>query len=92
MGILRSLAKKVVGAAKAVNEEASHPGRPPTFKASTNPFHEEPEERIAHEKAKAAAKAGAAANPPADPEASARTGQPWYLDNETDGWDETDPT
>ncbi len=42
---LRSLAKKLVGGVRALSEEAKHPGRPPTYKASENPFHVEPEEK-----------------------------------------------
>lgn len=76
MGRLRDLAKKVVGAAKAVHEEAKHPGVPPAHKASENPFH---------------------APPPAAPTAKegdgavGRTEKPWFLQSDTDGWDETDP-
>jgi hypothetical protein len=42
---LRDLARKLVGGVRALNEEARHPGRPPTHRASGNPFHVEPEER-----------------------------------------------
>jgi hypothetical protein len=84
MGLLRNLAKKVVGGVKAVREEAKHPGRPPTFKASENPFVREPEEKIAHDKAKAEIKADAKGK-------NAATDKPWYLDGQNDGWDETNP-
>ena len=79
MGLLRSFAKKVVGAAKAVQEEAKHPGVPPAHKASENPFHEPPAAKVAPKVA-----------PPKEA-ADGRTEKPWYLQGDTEGWDETDP-
>lgn len=83
MGLLRKLAQKVIGGAKAVHAEANHPGQPPPHKASQNPFYEQPEERIAHQKAKEAAQANA--------KDSTKSDQPWFLDGSNDGWDDTNP-
>jgi hypothetical protein len=86
MGLLRNLAKKVVGAAKAVHEEANHPGRPPAHKVSGNPFHQDPPKP-------AVTPAPKAPEPrKAESASQERTGRPWYLDGTQDGWDETDPT
>lgn len=93
MGLLRKLARKVVDAAQAVREEAKHPGRPPGFKASTNPFYQEPEERLAHEREKQQILKEAAADPGHAPPNEATEGTPWYLKGEQadPGWDETNP-
>lgn len=98
MGLIRTFAKKVVSGIQAVREEAKHPGRPQGFKASTNPFYQEPEERIALEKEKAAIRAAAeaakAAEPGHAPPNEATQGTPWYLKGEQadEGWDETNPS
>ena len=104
MGLLRNLAKKVVGAAKAVKDEAAHPGRPPSHKVDTNPFHRDDPPAAAPA---AAAPAAAAAPSHAAEDLAAgetasgkvgvkanqdRTGRPWYLDGTQEGWDATDPT
>ena len=102
MGLLRKLARKVVDGVQAVREEAKHPGRPQGFKASTNPFYQEPEERLAHEKEKerireeaeaSRAAAEAKADPGHTPPNEATEGTPWYLKGEQadPGWDETNP-
>ena len=75
MGRLRSLLGKVVGAARAVREEAKHPGVPPAHKASESPFHAPPR-----------APEPASADP-----AAGRTAKPWYIQGDTDGWEEPDP-
>lgn len=98
MGLFRSLAKRVATGIGAIKQDATHPGRPPTFRAAANPFVAEPEDRIAHEKAKEAIRAAAVKKPAATtpgptlptPAATA-TERPWYLDGENDGWDETNP-
>lgn len=99
MGLLRNLAKMVVGAAKAVKEEANHPGRPPAHKVDTNPFHRDEPAPVAP--AAPAAPSHAAEDLAAGQTASGqvgakanqdRTGRPWYLDGTQEGWDDTDPT
>ena len=90
MGRLRNLLRKVRDGVKSARDEAAHPGRPPTFKASTNPYVVEPEERIAHERARDAASAPTPA--PTAPAKAADDDTPWYLQNpETEGWDATNP-
>jgi hypothetical protein len=76
---IRRLAKKLLKGARALNEEAKHPGQPPPHKASENPFHKQPEAKAA---------------PPAQPPAKAEEDDgdtPWYLDGTapTDGWENT---
>ena len=77
---IRRLAKKLLKGARALNDEARHPGQPPPHKASENPFHKQPTARTTP--------------PPAQPEppASEDDGEtPWYLDGTapTDGWENT---
>lgn len=69
MGLLRNLAKKVVGAAKAAKEEANHPGRPPAHKVDGNPFHQDDPPPKAPG-VPAAARSAAPANPSPPPPAA----------------------
>lgn len=75
---IRRLAKRLLKGARALNEEARHPGQPPPHKASENPFHKQPSARP----------------PPSQPRPPATEAEgdtPWYLDGaaETDGWENT---
>ena len=76
---IRRIATRLLKGAKALNEEARHPGQPPPHKASDNPFHKQPPQQ---------------ASPPAQPPAKDADDDgdtPWYLDGTapTDGWENT---
>jgi hypothetical protein len=79
MGLLTRIKDKVKAGISAVSEEAKHPGRPPGHKVQQNPFHRDEASRLAAEAADKARKKNAGDD------------QPWYLDGQNDGWDDTNP-
>lgn len=79
MGLLSKLKDKVKAGISAVNDEAKHPGRPPSHKVDQNAFHRDEAARVAAEAADKSRKKNAGDD------------KPWYLDGENDGWDDTNP-
>jgi hypothetical protein len=86
MGLFERVKNRIKSGIGAVTEEARHPGRPPSHKASSNPFHAQPEEKRAAKEAAADVKATQEAAP-----TKGGVAKPWYLDGNNDGWDDTDP-
>ncbi len=104
MGIGRKFGRKILDGLRKVNREASHPGRPPSYKATDSPFWDEPARKSEElrEAARRMAKTGADEVGIDEPEApepkdggnlKQAEGEelPWYLQGEEDldGWDNT---
>ena len=99
----RRAVTRVRDGVKNLNEEARHPGRPPSYQAAASPYWQDDDMAMpppAGDKATDAATA-AQAPPPADdglPKPTDRTdrdGEPfWFLEggNDLDGWDQTNPS
>jgi len=97
---LRRLGRKVVDGLRSAKSEASHPGRPPSYKATDSPFWDEP--ALKSEELKDRVRKMDEAKTPENPsgEDEAQGGNlrksddeelPWYLegDDDLDGWDNT---
>lgn len=92
LGKVRSGLHKVKEGIKAVREEASHPGRPPSHKAADNPLWSP-----AAPTAQASIPPARSPSPAAEAAPAAKRAtesKPWFLDGSegTEGWDQTNPS
>lgn len=106
LGRVRRRARRAVtrvrDGVKQLNEEARHPGRPPSYHAAASPYWQD-DDMVMPAETKAAEQASPPAAPPtADddglPKPTDRTdrdGEPfWFLEGEDDleGWEQTNPS
>ena len=107
LGRVRRRARRAVtrvrDGVKNLNEEARHPGRPPSYQAAASPYWQDDDMAMpppASDKATDAATAAQAPAPADDglPKPTDRTdrdGEPfWFLEggSDLDGWDQTNPS
>ena len=82
MGLLSRIKARLKSGVNAVNEEAKHPGKPPSYIEHDSPFFKGPTK---DDKPGGAAPAGAPAPGAAPKRADRGESTPWFLDGQQDG-------